>query len=98
MLTEKEARERWCPFARAIVATLESDGKCGEPTDTVGAAVGNRPGSSQILRQTTCYGANCMAWRWRGWPTRFGTIATAPDEEDITGDRIGYCGLAGKPE
>ena len=36
--------------------------------------------------QGRCLGSRCMAWRWAG----------AYDQK--TGEEVGYCGLAGRPE
>jgi hypothetical protein len=50
--SEKEARERWCPFARVFVSD------CSEP------AACNRYGSGEQFPNARCIGSKCMAWRW----------------------------------
>lgn len=59
MLTEKEARERWCPFSR-LVAMDGDITHAGAPTGY------NRPDSKTlgIPSSANCIGSLCMAWRW----------------------------------
>jgi hypothetical protein len=95
-MTEDEAKQRWCPFARVgfpvqggINRSVGQDGKEGP----------NWP---------TCMGSSCMAWRWRVAPTEAREagreaiqikdrvhIMEFPAIEAVAGD--GYCGLAGSP-
>jgi hypothetical protein len=49
MLSQKEATEKWCPFARA------ADG---------GGAVINRDWAGLPDKKAICISARCMAWRW----------------------------------
>jgi hypothetical protein len=56
MLSQNEANEKWCPFARTVG---EGGGK---------RFVANRV-NDQVLDErnmigTTCLGPRCMAWRW----------------------------------
>jgi len=48
-MTEEEAKELWCPFARLID---------GQPP---GAAATNRSGPAANYH---CIASKCMAWRW----------------------------------
>lgn len=83
MLTEAEAKERWCPFARVVVRpTQEISGRQVVFQDCVSI---NRfeeadPG---LPSGAKCIGSQCMAWRWAA--------------EGGYGGRPGFCGLAGKP-
>jgi hypothetical protein len=52
-LTEEDAREKWCPFARADAYPAS------ESSVTV-----NREGSSFTRKACLCIASNCMAWRW----------------------------------
>ena len=83
MLTEDEAKTKWCPHAVASHTDPRGHSKyknerLGLPEDTFVHA---------------CIGSACMAWRWADGPhddvdgdTRLdGTVAKAQ----------GYCGLAG---
>jgi hypothetical protein len=82
MLTEAEARDRWCPFARA--ANFDHDAHL--PAGSVPVVI-NRWGHgnerSRPHGDCMCLASRCMAWRWQG-------------SEDRP-ERRGYCGLAGKP-
>lgn len=70
MITEEEAKTKWCPFARLS--------EMGGTYNRVGPAAG-----------LYCIASACMTWRWGINPG---------SEQYPAGTRIGYCGLAGKPE
>ena len=76
MMTEEEARKRWCPFVR--YATRDDGGDYPERAHVV---TGNRFLHKPGPGLTNCIASGCMAWRWTGFPA----------------ERLGYCGLAGKP-
>lgn len=86
VMTEQEAREKWCPFARTIKTTSFN----GVPQWEV---AGNRVDANPVLGirgedspwPCRCIGPDCMAWRWQSPATR----------EAIS---RGYCGLAGEPK
>lgn len=91
MLTEEDAKTKWCPFAR------EADSR-----DEDGVAA-NRTISGKPM--TMCIGSSCMAWRWRDILKEDGSV-TLVDEVYGSGGwsgrpdqkpehRRGYCGLAG---
>lgn len=93
MMTEEEARSKWCPFANVYV-----------PYSGTGAA-GNRAlnkgtGIQGSEKDALCIGSACMAWRAR---LRHKTCVLTviddfgPDYDKSEWDRAGYCGLAGKP-
>jgi hypothetical protein len=50
ILTESEARAKWCPFARVM--------DCGKQTAVTSVNRGHDMGE-----WTMCIGARCMAWR-----------------------------------
>lgn len=50
LVSETEAREKWCPFARVL-----------KHTGSAAAAV-NRTNQENLLG--TCLGSQCMAWRF----------------------------------
>ena len=55
MLTEKEARKKWCPFAR-VVSVVDRG-------TTVAAASVNREFASGIAdKDCLCIASDCMAW------------------------------------
>jgi hypothetical protein len=82
ILSEKEARERWCPFARVS----GDDGK-GSLTPGCNRIYSRDADSRRAIgdgQQNKCVGSACMAWRW------------LPDPNGIKPNcGRGYCGLAG---
>ncbi len=76
LLTEKEARTKWCPFAVSAVRRYE---------DSV-SVVNRRIGSGKPDVDCFCIATDCMMWR---------VVSVKKDDETV---KLGYCGLAGKPE
>jgi hypothetical protein len=88
-MTEDEARQKWCPFAR--IAKFVRNTETGEPTGVV--ASGNRfLAADGPLSDAPCIASQCMAWRWNA--------IVAPGVEGVAGVKldVGYCGLAGEPQ
>jgi hypothetical protein len=88
MLTEAQAKEKWCPFAR--VAEPWRWANSGEPQHPASV---NR-GSDALLEAgnlgTRCLGSGCMAWR--------STALIVPRDQavdDSAREPHGFCGLAG---
>lgn len=90
LVTEKEAAEKWCPFAKTQVLQTDTDG-------TVHGAAVNRTftpapsgNMSELVAGTLCIGSRCMAWR----------EAFVPVEKRVTQEmgvlNYGYCGAFGK--
>lgn len=83
--TEEEARQCWCPFAR-------SDSR---PAITVAVS---------IFGNCTCVASECQAWRQSkksAWQRGDKWFFTEKEPENYSSGRwvkIGYCGLAGRPE
>lgn len=68
LMTEEEARARWCPFARVPLYAAQ-------PVQEESPTAANRapPGANDatragVERETRCLGAGCMAWRWAPAP------------------------------
>lgn len=80
-MTEDEARQKWCPFAR--VAYPESISGCN---------VINRLYNTPSPGPCRCIASGCMVWRWeiRNVEPPEGEILL-PEKSD----EEGYCGLAG---
>jgi hypothetical protein len=57
MHTEAKAREKWCPFARAV-ATFNNNG------ETVCASYNRAVTSWQTMKHTHCIASDCVVWRW----------------------------------
>lgn len=94
LLTEGQAKKRWCPMVRLLgmqesPAANTSFNRVPEYGDTGEIAIGCR-----------CIGGDCMMWRSLNRRTSDGLTFThesrGGQHENI--ERVGYCGLAGKPE
>lgn len=71
MLTEEEARERWCPHARA--AFYPPHAEAVESAAAINRATPDPAPKFDAYRDnvqmaTRCLGALCMAWRWAALP------------------------------
>jgi hypothetical protein len=60
LMTEQEARTKWCPHAR--VNTLVTGTDYNETA--VGGAACNRADPSSMYDKATCIASGCMAWRF----------------------------------
>lgn len=91
ILTEQEAKEKWCPLSRVLVI-----GQNGMPMSmpfnrtiqTDQKVVANAPTGEITLslpESCQCAGSVCMMWRWLDKP---------PTEPE---DRRGFCGVAMNP-
>lgn len=91
MMTEEEAKTKWCPHARYVIDDSGAGPSPGYPT-------GNRFGGHEPSEgRCLCIASSCMAWRWSEEP-RPGNRTN--NDFDVPGPDVpgtGYCGLAGKP-
>jgi hypothetical protein len=83
LLTEDEARRRWCPFARSL-AMLRS----------APVAV-NRHGDS-LVPGSYCIGSACMAWRTAETPELTLADDAFLKRSKRRVANTGFCGLAGR--
>jgi len=93
LLTESEAAETWCPFARVVQRDERGNPAAAgnrEPKHRPSPAVHDRAASDA----TACIGSRCMAWRWFDGP-----FTNEPEhvKRPLTDKRRGFCGLAGTP-
>ena len=93
MMTEEEAKKRWCPMARVHISRSLSGSEYYS---------NNRLALHDL---TTCIASGCMAWRWElewDWAKRIeaNRELSKMSLQEVTGmtPREGYCGLAGKQE
>lgn len=89
IVTEEEAKTKWCPESRKLVQIITA--KDRNPIDATSA---NR--SSEDGPITSCIGSACMAWQW------LDQTIMVPDQtiiRDVIRDpaSLGFCGKAGKP-
>ena len=90
MLTEKQANEKWCPFARTL-GTLIGHESAEQEDRVIATGAANRGYQMGLaLHNCRCIASQCMAWRWLEPP------GPQPADKFERDDR-GYCGLAGKP-
>lgn len=81
MLTENEAKQRWCPFAR-VTLYPSHDGSAWN------RSVVNSGERQRQEVATLCIGSACMAWRW---------ATTEEGSKSRESRTHGFCGLAGRP-
>ena len=84
MLSERQAREKWCPFART--AAFECQTATSES-----AATFNRPWIENAMSKDdcSCVASECMAWRW------YEPATYDVDTGKEMSPAVGFCGLAG---
>lgn len=113
MLTEEEAKTKWCPHVRNVLPLDEGNGSFnrGNPEDPAGL-------SHSDGYQCNCIASACMAWRWHDqvhhrdvelWSKSRNTRVHSAYSDDsdwrpVSGNKddeppsaVGYCGLAGSP-
>lgn len=96
ILSETEAKARWCPFARVALGK-NYDGENADIPKGVPSC--NRigiealPKSAIVPNASLCLVTGCMAWR----ATDNKTYPCAPGEPERDPEPAGYCGLAGSP-
>ncbi len=99
MITEEEARKKWCPFARTVEKLTDG---ISFPRNRV-VNVPNKDDLTDVeflsvLTGTTCIASECMAWRW--WRPTSESIKKVMEEQEKMGIESpfkgGYCGLAGE--
>jgi len=83
VMTEEEAKQRWCPFARVVEqgSAIATHNRVQLPTGR----------DVQVPVAGFCIASSCMAWRVKTETRRTSGGHPYP----VT---VGYCGLAGRPE
>lgn len=87
MLTEDQARVKWCPMAR--VAPEGDQNVWNRSRIDVGAQENVHQRPDRVVAMSRCIGSDCMAWRWLDPAS---DPAVVPESA-----RRGFCGLAGRP-
>ena len=98
--TEDEAKQLWCPFARAVVVEADMHKVLNQTSFNRMGLEEAMPQVPRIPQMCFCIASQCMAWRWdMRWASQ--------TEEGQGGDVVlrlkrlegepkrGYCGLAG---
>lgn len=106
VVTEKEAVEKWCPFARSF----ESGGVVPTSYNRIHVAkAGDK--SVALSVSSMCIGADCMAWKWHKTNVKVanlsqydrdehGTAIAAFSDTDIVASwrTYGFCGAFRRDE
>ena len=87
LLTELEAKEKWCPFVRAASPLMTPHNRHIEYEE--GKLFGPLSLNPPACR---CIASQCMAWTW--WQ---GNMPAGPGAENYNVPPRGFCGLAGRP-
>ena len=80
MMTEDEARKKWCPAARVV-----AEGRTQRSPPHNRAVVGDKV--INLPRGCDCIASDCMWWRWDD-------PANLHEGFDDPEKRTGYCGIA----
>lgn len=89
LLTEDEAKKKWCPFARTVE---RYDGFNSSPRNRVAQVEGdNALVLAADLTGVQCIASGCAAWRAGIYDHQ----RNLSEENRTPG--VGYCGLAGRP-
>lgn len=79
MMTEDEAKTKWCPF---VLSYMENrHGSTTPPSNRYEVQTESGWKTNESPSSCRCIASDCMAWRWGGFTQ--------------DGDDMGYCGLAG---
>ena len=100
LVTEEEAKTKWCPHTRQVVGQHHEGGAIDIYRnvaahnaifliDQGGLGLTQASGCGEILLK--CIAAGCMAWRWNEAP------GPRHPDDNREQDNRGFCGLAGKP-
>lgn len=96
MMTEAEAKTKWCPLARVLAAQKLPNGDtlhiAGHSSFNRLAMMSANKGSTfeTVLPQTTtCIASTCMAWRWKMRAKPY------PDNNNFERTSEGFCGAFG---
>lgn len=96
VMTEEEAKGKWCPFARAMIARAITENKV--PRFIAMASANRDEGDEASPLYSPCIASSCMAWRW-GYETERRHPA-GPDDPDPPVDEgwERYTGTYGAPD
>jgi hypothetical protein len=104
VMTEDQAKQLWCPFARVHVpaGVINRISSALRRIAKKARASGNISDAEYIEEQeadTRCIGSGCMAWREGRSPLPIGYRIDAEGNRTVTKWSVehGFCGLAGRP-
>ncbi len=94
ILTEEDAKTKWCPFSRTMVWRNSLGGSSATAVNRWADEDGPALPTACI-----CLGSGCMAWRWkREFVFKADGVQVHLVDEVVEPPIHGYCGLAGRPE
>jgi len=81
-MTEKEAREKWCPMAKVafIDMDMDMDFVVIKELPSANRIQDRKSEEYGIVEGASCIGSDCALWQWNGY-------------SDSPRDRKGHCGL-----
>lgn len=97
LLTEDQAREKWCPFARVAEPWRFAGHESGQPASVNRGSDGVM--ASDGVPNCCCIASKCAAWRGQE-DARSAEAAEAEFRKSglrVLVTWVGYCGLAGEP-
>jgi hypothetical protein len=99
LLTEEEAKTKWCPFARVAGTGVAY---ASTPHAEAWPVTVNRGGQGE-RDEVCCIASACMAWRWADEYRSSSGGCGSSDFLQAAGypkpyEQLGYCGIAGRPE
>ena len=87
LLTEEEAKTKWCPLVRVAEAQAVGDFK-------ISLAINRDVSLGEKRPRFKCIASSCMMWRKmprHNWNNQL-------SQWEVQTNDTGFCGLAGKPE
>ena len=92
MMTENEAKTKWCPFAQVSYHRPDGD----SPAHNRSTADGEDIDMAWLGIGALCIGSACMAWRWAVSPLdALAILKNANGERGGSYEKeSGFCGLA----
>jgi hypothetical protein len=93
IVTESEAKEKWCPFSRVAFPAGESANRVSDVRLSMSGPDGEY--FQRWQKDTHCIGSRCMAWRAQQ-RTIEDDFTVSPPHRSVTD--TGYCGLSGEPK
>ena len=88
MHTEDEARMKWCPAARMVVAERKTHLILNKANFNRTGIEGDDPQEPHIPRATFCIASDCMAWRWADPRYEYIRTLNLTDDQERMAERI----------
>ena len=98
LLTESEAKTKWCPHVR-IQFVGQAANRIGEFNFRIASAADREYFDNQ-QKDCNCIASACSQWRWADKAPFSGVPRTQAECDELNtrqAPRRGYCGLAGVP-